>query len=195
MKTTLQQIRAAGPCGLHLDEDGQRTGYLKLKHYLGKGYGDDAPISLATVLDSNGLDDALWCLRSVKGHEREMRLFAGWCARRVGHLMTDERSLNALNVAERHANGEATDGELAAASAAAWDVAWDAAWDVAWDVASDVASAAAAWAAASAAAWDVAWDVARDAQATELRRVCACIDAGEDPYPFTGVRSSEGVAT
>ena len=162
MKTTLQQIRAAGPCGLHLDEDGQRTGYLKLKHYLGKGYGDDAPISLATVLDSNGLDDALWCLRSVKGHEREMRLFAGWCARRVGHLMTDERSLNALNVAERHANGEATDGELAAASAAAWDVAWVAAWD---------------------------------AQATELRRVCACIDAGEDPYPFTGVRSSEGVAT
>ena len=29
-----------------------------------------------------------------------------------------------------------------------------------------------------------AWDTARDDQAAELRRVCACIDAGEDPYPF-----------
>ena len=58
MKTTLKQIRAARPCGLRLDEDGERIGYLKLKHYLGQGYGDDTPISLVTVLDSNGLGDA-----------------------------------------------------------------------------------------------------------------------------------------
>ena len=39
------------------------------------------------------------------------------------HLMTNERSTNALDVAERHANGEATDDELYSA----WDAAWDAA--------------------------------------------------------------------
>jgi hypothetical protein len=40
--------------------------------------------------------------------------------------MTDERSLSALDVAERHANGEATDEQLAAAWAAARAAARDA---------------------------------------------------------------------
>ena len=161
MKTTLKQIRAAGPCGLHLTEDGERTGYLKLKHYFGKGYGDDTPISIATVIDSNGLDDALWCLRAVKGHQREMRLFAVWCARQVEPLMGDERSKNVLTIAERHANGAATDAELDAALAAL---------------------------AVQVAAWAAAWG----AQADELRRVCACIEAGDDPYPFKGIGSDSG---
>lgn len=42
----------------------------------------------------------------------KLRLFSVWCARRVQHLITDERSLRALNVAERYANGEATREEL-----------------------------------------------------------------------------------
>jgi hypothetical protein len=63
---------------------------------------------------------------------KTQRLFAVWCARQVQHLMTDLRSINALDVAERHANGEATNEEL------------------------DAARAAAAWAAAAAAA-DAAW--------------------------------------
>jgi hypothetical protein len=96
-----------------------------------------------------------------------------WCARQVQHLMTDQRSLAALDVAERHANGEATDEELAAARAAACDAARDAAWaaarDAAWAAARD-----AAWDAARDAAWDAAWaaarDAARDAQAAEFRR-------------------------
>lgn len=182
MKTTLKQIRAARPCGLRLEEDGQRTGYLKLKHYLGKGYGDDTPISIATVIDSNGLDDALWCLRAVKGHQREMRLFAVWCARRVEPLMADKRSKNALTIAERHANGVATDAELAAAGDSAMGTAMGTA-----------RAARAARAAASAAAWD-AWSAAEAAQANELRRVCACIDAGEDPYPLSGVQLIDEVA-
>jgi len=69
--------------------------------------------------------------------DRELRLFAVWCARQVQHLMTDPRSIAALDVAERHANGEATDEELAAAWAAARDAARDAARaaarDAAWD--------------------------------------------------------------
>lgn len=76
--------------------------------------------------------------------DRELRLFAVWCARRVQHLLTDPRSINAIDVAERYANGEATDEELAAALAAASAAVWDANWGAAY---------AAAWAAARGAAW------------------------------------------
>jgi hypothetical protein len=92
--------------------------------------------------------------------DRELRLFAVWSAHQVQHLMTDTRSLAALDVAERHANGEASDQELAAAWAAAWDAAGDAAGAAAWD-----AARAAAWDAAG----DAAGDAARAAQAEWLR--------------------------
>ena len=123
MITTLNAIREHGPC-----EDGWR----KLLRHLGKTSPDDEPLSIVTVLDSNGLDDALWCLRAVTGHDREIRLYAVWCARQVQHLMTDPRSLAALDVAERYAHALATDEELTVAWTAAWDAAWDAAWTAAW---------------------------------------------------------------
>ena len=174
MKTTLNEIREHSPC---------EEGWKKLLKSLSKTKADDEPVSIVQVLDSNGLDDALWCLRAVKGYDREIRLYAVWCARQVEHLMTDERSKQALVVAERHANGEATDEELAAARAAAWDAAraaaWDDAWAAAWDAAWD-----AAWAAAWDAAWDAAWAAARAAaraaQEKELRRLCAQIEKREE---------------
>jgi hypothetical protein len=161
MKTTLNAIRAHGPCA---------DGWGKLLRHLGKKKADDEPLSITNVLDSNGLDDALWCLRAVEGHDREIRLFAVWCARQVQQLMTDPRSLAALDVAERHANGGATDAELSAARNAARDAARDAARAAAWD---------AAWKSAWAAAWDAAWDAARDAQAARLREVCAALAGGK----------------
>jgi len=129
MFTTLNEIRKHGPCGLKPNSDGTRTGLCRLLHYLGKSTTDDEPINLETILDSNGLDDALWCLRAVSGHDREIRLFAVWCARQVQHLMTDPRSIAALDVAERFASGLASVDELAAARAAAWAAAGDAAGD------------------------------------------------------------------
>ena len=153
--TTLNKIREQHPCA---------DGWAKLLRHLGKTQADDEPVSLLTILDSNGLDDALWCLRAVDGHQREMRLYAVWCARQVQHLMTDPRLMAALDVAERHANGEATDDELTAAEDAAEDVAWRESW-----AAADTAMGA-AWRAARCVAWDAA-DVAREAQADEFRRV------------------------
>jgi len=42
--------------------------------------------------------DKLWVvLRTELVSEKLMRVFAVWCARQVQHLMTDERSLNALD--------------------------------------------------------------------------------------------------
>lgn len=154
MKTTLNEIRKHGPCD---------SGWKKLLRNLGKTAADDEPLSIATILDSNGIDDALWCLRAVDGYQREMRLYAVDCARSVQHLMTDKRSIAALDVAERHADGLATDTELAAA----WDAAWDAAWAAARAAAGD-----AAWGAARDAAWAAAWEV----QADLLRIVCAEIE-------------------
>lgn len=118
MKTTLNKIRAHSPCD---------SGWKRLLKNLGKTKADDEPLALTAILESNGLDDALWCLRAVDGHKREMRLFAVECARSVQHLMTDKRSLDALDVAERYANGQATQAELAAAYAAAAYAAWSAA--------------------------------------------------------------------
>jgi len=159
--TTLNKIRSHGPC---------RDGWAKLLKHLGKTQADDEPLALATVLGSNGIDDALWCLRACDGIDREARLYAVWCARQVQHLMTDQRSLDALDIAERHADGEATDQELAAArdaaSAAASAVASAAARAAAGGAASDAALAA-AWAAAGGAASDAALA----AQEAEFRRV------------------------
>ena len=114
--TTLNRIREHNPCA---------DGWRKLLTHLGKTEADDAPLAYSTILESNGLDDALWCLRAEPQHASIWRMYAVRCARRVQHLMTDECSLQALDVAERHARGLATDEELAAAKDAAWDAARD----------------------------------------------------------------------
>ena len=157
MKTTLNAIRDHHPCA---------DGWKKLLANLGKTAADDDPLSLITILDSNGIDDALWCLRAVYDHDKEIRLFAVWCARQVQHLMTDQRAVAALDVAERFANGDATKEELDAAEAAAWAASGYAARAAARAAAGDAARAAvgaAAWAAARAAARAAAGDAARAA--------------------------------
>jgi len=190
MKTTLKAIREHGTC---------EHGWVKLLASLGKTKADDEPLSLLEILKSNGLDDALWCLRAVDGHDKEIRLYAVWCARQVQHLMTDKRSLDALDVAEAFAHGKVTKKELAAAGDAAWAAAGaaaeaaagdaaGAAWAAAWaarDAAEAAAEAAAgdaagaAWGAAGAArdaardaAGDAARAAARAAQEKELIRIC-----------------------
>jgi hypothetical protein len=170
--TTLNAIREQSPCSY---------GWAKLLKNLGKTQADDEPLPFVTILDSNGLDDALWCTRAAPEHNKIWRLYAVWCARQVQHLMTDPRSLATLDIAERHAHGLATDKELAAAERAALNVASVAcataeaavrapAWDAA-NAARAVARSAAANAAEAAArapAWAAAWAaraVARSAAA------------------------------
>ena len=154
MKTTLNKIRSHHPC---------TEGWAKLLKNLGKTKADDEPLAITTILESNGIDDALWCLRAVDGYQKEMRLFAVDCARSVQHLMTDQRSIAAIDVAERHAHGNATDNELNAVWAAALDAAWD-----------ETISTA------SSAAWYTASSAARETQANLLCFICAEIEYQEE---------------
>ena len=78
-------------------------------------------------------------------NERTARLFAVWCAREALKLIDepDPRSIDACDVAEKYANGKATQEDLAAASATAWAAARDAARAAARDAARAAARAAA----------------------------------------------------
>ena len=112
--TTLSRIREALPC---------REGWEKLLAHLGKTKADDEPLQLLTVLDSNGLDDALWVLSYAMPDDRLARHFQAWCAEQVLHIFEAERP-NDMRVRDQIAmlrNDEATAAARAAARAAAWD--------------------------------------------------------------------------
>jgi hypothetical protein len=183
--TTLNRIRAASPC---------RDSWEKLLKHLGKTAADDEPLHLLTVLDSNGLDDALWVLSCAMPDDRLARHFQAWCAEQVLPLFEQERpsdnrvrdqiAMLRNDDASREERDAARDAARAAARVAAWDAAWDAARDAAraaaraaaWDAA-QAAAWAAAQAAAEAAAWDVAWAAAEAAGAAQERQLRAMLAA------------------
>ena len=143
---TLNRICSHQPC---------ESGWVKLLAHLGKTKGDDEPLSLLTVLESNGFDDALWCLRAVQGHEKEIRKLACDYALDVIHLWAapvppvvmkylktgDENLRVAAWAAAGNAAGAARDAAWAAAGVAAWAAAGNAA-GAARDAARDAAWAA-----------------------------------------------------
>jgi hypothetical protein len=142
---TLQEIRELNPCydpAKFLPEDWTGT-----------------VVDILNVEDCPA-EDRIWVvLREEFIDAKTLRLFAVWCAREALKLVEnpDVRSIEACNVAERYANGEATDEEL---SAAAW--AASAAWAG--------SAARAAWAArAGSAAW--AASAARDAWAASAAQI------------------------
>ena len=100
----------------------------------------DGPMSALWEREDLKPDWRIW-VATRKGvlSDRDARMFACWCARQVWHLLTDERSRAAVEVAERYANGDATKADLSAARAAAGDAARDAAWYEAGDAAGDAA--------------------------------------------------------
>jgi hypothetical protein len=168
---TLNKIRACDPC-----EDGWKT-LLKSK---GVSADYDAEFPLTDVIESNGFDDTLWCMRCLPEYNRLWRKYAVWCARQIKHLMVDQQSQYALDVADRHADGMATDAELAAA--------WDAARAASAASAVRDAARAAVWAArdaelaaaSAASAASAAWDAARAAASAASSAVCAAVWAARD---------------
>lgn len=111
--TTLNKILEHEPC---------IRGLYKLVRHPDTPIGDDAPISMKHILDSNGLDDAIWALRAIDD-ERAVRLFTCDVAESVLHFFENEHGYsrhlrNSINVSRKYANEEATVEELAAARAA-----------------------------------------------------------------------------
>lgn len=135
LETTFALLRKHNAC---------ESGYHKLAKFLGgvKKYGETTPINLLTVLYSNSLDDALWCLRAVLPDQTTTRdcvarLFAADCAEVVLPIFEkkypdDKRPRQAITAARAFAAGKISAKELDAASVAARAAAWDAAWGAAW---------------------------------------------------------------
>lgn len=152
---TLQQIIDARPC-----YDPRDKGLLAADHDL------NVPITFNQIVELVGVDNAIWCLRATEELTAISRQFALDCAERVRHLMADERSTNALDVAKRYLTGEASEKELAAARVVAHAAINDtikvidcaAARTAARDVAHPVAGSAAR-SAAMTAAKAISWSV------------------------------------
>lgn len=150
--TTLNRIQECDPS----DND-----WKALLSHLDKTEADDTPLSLLTILEATGLSNAVWALRAVDepACERDARLFAVRCVRQMQHLLHSEptmkAAIEALDVAEWHGVGAATDDDLGEVCDAAYKVWED--WNEA-DMAVDSACAA-----ACAASGSVARERAEDA--------------------------------
>ena len=103
--TTLRKIRECNPC---------ISSWKRLLEGLGKSEADDEPLPYSKILGICGLHDALWATRTEEDF-RWVQELALRFARHVSYLMSDPRSVKALDVAERFLAGEADKEELEAA--------------------------------------------------------------------------------
>ena len=130
LHTTFKLLREANAC---------KPSYVKFAEAIGgvKAYGDSTPIPLSKILEVNGLDDALWCLKCVLPEEtaardKLVRLLACDCAERVLPIFErtypqDARPRQAIETARLFAAGLATKEQVASAAAWAGEAA-EAAW-------------------------------------------------------------------
>ena len=154
MQTTLNQIKAKSPC---------ESGWKKLLKHLGKTKADDAPLPLLTILESNGLMDAVWCLRAVKDEDSKIRKMACEFALSVKHLWNMPLIVREYLTTQNETIRERARDAAYAAYAAAY---------AAYAAAYDADAAAAADAAYAAAAYDAADAAEKIKQVEIFKRIC-----------------------
>jgi hypothetical protein len=149
LTTTLNLLHKAEAC---------QPRYKVLVIALGIDYPKDQEISLLTILETNGIDDALWALcATVQDCEKVARLMAADFAELVlpewlKYYPNDDRPRLAIQAARDFANGVITAEHRSVAESAAWFAAWSAAESAAWF-----------------AAWSAAWSAARSAACSDIR--------------------------
>lgn len=140
-------------------------------------YGD-CPADLLSIINAERIpaEDRIWAFANcTEISDSQKRLFSVRCVREtplengwfVINLIKDERSLMAIEIAEKYALGIATHDDLAVALKAAKYASWAAAMYVTW-----VSAIEAAWCAAKDTAWAAAMHAAR-AAASEAERYSA----------------------
>ncbi|NLZ31335.1 MAG: hypothetical protein GX885_11465 [Methanomicrobiales archaeon] len=117
-------------------------------------------------------DWMLWLAKKLNVDDRKLTLAKFKCANQVRHLLKDQRSIDALDAAEKYGNGEAGIEALNTAADAAYDAAEDAPSAYASAAASADASVAAyaALATAEAAYATAAYAIAEAAYAASLKK-------------------------
>ncbi len=163
LETNLRRLRKFDACG-QIEEHGS---YNKLVKFLGVDWKDEQSINLLQILESNGLEDAIWAFRTVADTDtanRVARLLACDCAEMVLPIFeagqpNDNRPRDCILVARAFATAAASNEQLTAA--------FDAAFNAAFDTARDAARAAAT-AAARAASTAAATDASRAAALTAV---------------------------
>ena len=135
LTTTFNLLREHGACA---------SGYRRLAHHLGSvdAYGADKPINLLIILETNGLDDFLWCLRATKEDSGKVsRHLAADFAEAALHTYEDKYPGDnrprlaisaARGMAESDPHGSAWSAARSAAESAARSAAESAAESAAW---------------------------------------------------------------
>lgn len=94
---TLQEIRENGPC---------KSGWEKVLSANGGTSADmNKSFELSTILESNDFADCMWALHCKPEYKSYFIKLAVVFADEVSHLMTDERSNKALDIAWRYSEG------------------------------------------------------------------------------------------
>lgn len=104
--TTLAAIKAHKPCS---------EGWCKLLKYLGKTQMDNEALDFETILESNGLEDALWALCVLPDSDKnKVRLLACDFVESILHHIPEgeARPAKAIQVARMYAKDKATLTEL-----------------------------------------------------------------------------------
>lgn len=108
--TTLNKIRSFQPC---------KEGWTKLLITLGKTAADDEPVSYATILQSNGVQDTIWCMRCEWFEHKEVWMqFVNGCAERANKYKLADADAAAYAAASAAYTAYAAYAAYAAADAA-----------------------------------------------------------------------------
>ena len=99
LTTTLNEILKHNPCG---QASGGLSGFSKLLKHLNKTEVDDKPISFIEIVESNGIHDAIWCLRVLPEYDLKVMEFKLKCARRVYHLDKSGSAKRCLEIGREH---------------------------------------------------------------------------------------------